>query len=238
MSQGLVRSRAVPVFRLTDALVFPEPALADDDGLLAHGGDLRPERLLLAYRNGIFPWYSEGRPILWWSPAPRFALLPGELSVGRSLAKAIRRAPYRLTMDTAFTDVIARCASVPRAGQLGTWITRDMQRAYVELHRLGVAHSVEAWAGERLVGGLYGVALGGAYFGESMFADAADASKIAFVALVDQLRRWGFELIDCQVHTEHLERFGARMFSRQEFSARLARALEHATRPGPWALES
>lgn len=225
------------MFRLSDALVFPDPALAEDDGLLAQGGDLRPERLLLAYRSGIFPWYSEGRPILWWSPAPRFALLPGELHVGRSLVKAIRRAPYRITLDTAFAEVITRCARAPRPGQFGTWITRDMQRAYVELHRLGIAHSVEAWDGDRLVGGLYGLALGGAYFGESMFADAPDASKIAFVALVDQLRRWDFGIVDCQVHTDHLERFGARMFSREEFTERLARAIDHESRPGPWAFD-
>lgn len=225
----------MPVFRLGDALVFPDPALADDDGLLAQGGDLRPERLLLAYRNGIFPWYSEGRPILWWSPSPRFALLPEALHVGRSLRKSIARAPFRLTLDTAFEEVMRRCGRAPRPGQHGTWITRAMLAAYAELHRMGVAHSVEAWAGERLVGGLYGVALGGVYFGESMFADVDDASKIAFVALVEQLQRWQFELIDCQVHTHHLERFGARMFSRPEWDERLQHALQRPTRPGRWS---
>ncbi|MBK8236966.1 MAG: leucyl/phenylalanyl-tRNA--protein transferase [Deltaproteobacteria bacterium] len=225
------------VFRLHDALVFPDPALADDDGLLAVGGDLRPERLLLAYGNGIFPWYSEGRPILWWSPAPRFVLLPGELHVGRSLRKAAARRPYRITLDTAFDDVMAHCARAPRPGQFGTWITADMRRAYGELHRLGYAHSVEAWSGDQLVGGLYGVALGRAYFGESMFAHAPDASKLGFVALVEQLQRWQFELVDCQVHTEHLERFGARMFERVDFQTRLAAALAHPHRPGPWRFD-
>lgn len=217
--------------------MFPDPALADDDGLLAVGGDLRPERLLLAYGMGIFPWYSEGRPILWWSPAPRFALLPGELHVGRSLRKAAARGPYRITLDTAFDEVIAQCARAPRPGQFGTWITADMRRAYGELHRLGYAHSVEAWSGTDLVGGLYGVSLGRAYFGESMFAHAPDASKLGFVALVEQLQRWQFELVDCQVHTDHLERFGARMFERDDFQSRLAAALAHPHRPGPWRFD-
>lgn len=224
----------MPVFRLSDALVFPDPALADDDGLLAQGGDLSPARLVLAYRTGIFPWYSEGRPILWWCPSPRFALLPDELHVGRSLAKAIRRAPYRITFDRAFADVIERCARTPRPGQPGTWITKDMRRAYIELHRRGIAHSVEAWKGDALVGGLYGVAIGRAYFGESMFATEPDASKIAFVELVGKLRAWGYALIDCQVHTEHLERFGARMFPLEEFRARLGDAVDRPPAEDAW----
>jgi leucyl/phenylalanyl-tRNA--protein transferase len=224
----------MPVFRLSSALVFPDPALADDDGLLAQGGDLSPARLLLAYRSGIFPWYSEGRPILWWCPSPRFALLPEELHVGRSLAKAIRRAPYRITFDSAFADVIERCARTPRPGQPGTWITKDMRRAYIELHRLGLAHSVEAWRGDELVGGLYGVAIGCAYFGESMFATADDASKIAFAQLVGKLRAWGYALIDCQVHTDHLERFGARMLPLEEFLARLGDAVDRSPVADAW----
>jgi leucyl/phenylalanyl-tRNA---protein transferase len=224
----------MPIFRLSDALVFPDPRLADDDGLLAAGGDLSVARLELAYRSGIFPWYSEGRPILWWCPAPRFALLPSELHVGRSLAKAARRGPYRITLDAAFGDVIDRCAKSPRPGQHGTWITKDMRRAYLELHRRGMAHSVEAWEGDELVGGLYGVAIGRAYFGESMFASAPDASKIAFVELVGRLRQWGVELVDCQVHTEHLERFGARMFELDDFLARVHRATDAEPDPDAW----
>ncbi len=228
----------MPVFRLSDALVFPDPTLADDGGLLAVGGDLRPERLLLAYRNGIFPWYSEGRPIMWWCPAPRYVLLPEELHVGRSLKKQIKRAPYRISCDEAFEQVMLRCAKAPRPGQDGTWITKAMRAAYVELHRLGFAHSVEAWQGDELVGGLYGVAIGQAYFGESMFAEAPDASKIGFVLLVEQLQRWGFRLVDCQVHTEHLERFGAKMIELSEFLARVRAAVDAPGHPGPWQLDT
>lgn len=225
----------MPVFRLSDALVFPDPTFAEPDGLLAQGGDLRPERLELAYRSGIFPWYSEGMPLLWWCPSPRFALLPEELHVGRSLAKEVRRAPYRVSIDTHFAEVIERCARTPRPGQPGTWITKDMRRAYVELHRRGLAHSVEAWKGDELVGGLYGVAIGCAYFGESMFATEDDASKIAFVELVGKLKQWGYGLIDCQVHTAHLERFGARMFALEEFRERLADAVARPPADGAWA---
>ncbi len=227
---------SVPVFQLTDDLVFPDPALAAEGGLLAVGGDLRPERLVLAYRNGIFPWYSEGRPILWWSPSPRLLLLPEELHVGRSLRKTMRRAPYRISLDEAFERVIEACASTPRSDQDGTWITDEMQAAYVELHARGVAHSVEAWDGDRLVGGLYGLAIGTAFFGESMFAMRPDASKIAFVTLVTQLTEWGIEMVDSQVHTAHLERFGARHWSRERYLAALANALDVPTRCGPWRL--
>jgi leucyl/phenylalanyl-tRNA---protein transferase len=228
----------MPVFRLSERLVFPPPELAEDSGLLAVGGDLRPERLLLGYHLGIFPWYHEGLPILWYSPDPRMVLEADQLVVGRSLRKAIRRAPYTITLDTAFDRVIRACAQVPRPDQDGTWITEEMTEAYIELHRLGHAHSVEAWSGGDLVGGLYGVSLGGAFFGESMFARAPDASKIAFVKLVEQLRAWDISLIDCQVHTEHLERFGAEEWPRDRFLASLARALERPPRPGPWSFES
>ena len=227
----------MPVYRLGKQLAFPPPDQAEESGLLAVGGDLRPERLLLAYSLGIFPWYHEGIPILWYSPDPRTVLEPSALVVSRSLRKAIRRAPYRVTLDTAFGEVIRACAKVPRPGQDGTWITRDMIRAYDRLHELGYAHSVEAWRGDELVGGLYGVSLGRAFFGESMFARADDASKIAFVALVEQLERWDIELIDCQVHTEHLERFGAVEWPRERFLAALAAALEHPTRGGPWRFD-
>ncbi len=224
----------MPIFRLSDALAFPDPRFAEDDGLLAAGGDLSVARLELAYRSGIFPWYSEGRPILWWCPSPRFALLPEDLHVSRSLVKLVRRAPYRITLDAAFGEVMDRCAKAPRPGQHGTWITRDMRRAYLELHRRGLAHSVEAWQGDTLVGGLYGVAIGRAYFGESMFAAAPDASKIAFVELVGRLRDWGVAIIDCQVHTEHLERFGARMFALGDFLARVRDATASTPATDAW----
>jgi leucyl/phenylalanyl-tRNA--protein transferase len=225
------------VFRLSERLTFPPPELAESSGLLAVGGDLRPERLLLAYRRGIFPWYHDGLPILWFSPDPRMVLDADQLVVSRTLRKALRRAPYRITLDTAFAEVIRRCAEVPRPDQEGTWITDDMIAGYSELHRLGYAHSVEAWREDQLVGGLYGVSLGAGFFGESMFALAPDASKVAFVTLVDQLRRWEIRLIDCQVHTEHLERFGAAEWPRATFLRALTAALDRPTRQGPWRLD-
>jgi len=228
----------VPVYRLDDRLAFPPPEHAEPGGLLAVGGDLRPERLLLAYSSGIFPWYQAGQPILWHSPDPRSVLLPDELGVPRSLRKTLRRAPYRVTLDTAFPRVIQACAAIRRRGQRGTWITREMKAAYLELHRRGFAHSAEAWRGDELVGGLYGVSLGAVFFGESMFARAPDASKVAFVTLVEQLRRWGVTLIDCQVRTEHLARFGATEWPRREFLRALRRALERPTRRGPWRLDA
>jgi leucyl/phenylalanyl-tRNA--protein transferase len=225
------------IFRLDERIVFPRPELAEPGGLLAVGGDLRPERLVLAYALGIFPWYSEGQPILWHSPDPRMVLLASEVHVGRSLAKTMRRGPYEVRLDTAFTDVIERCASAPRPGQDGTWITAEMMDAYADLHRHGVAHSAEAFADGVLVGGLYGVSLGAAFFGESMFSHAPDASKVAFVTLVRQLARWGIELIDCQVKTHHLARFGASEWPRSRFLAALEAALAKPTRAGAWRLE-
>ena len=228
----------MPVFALTDALRFPHPSQAADGGLLAVGGDLRPERLILAYSNGIFPWYSEGRPILWWCPTPRLVLEPSSLHVGRSLRKAMRREPYRITLDQAFEQVIDECARMPRPDQDGTWITRDLRAAFLRLHNLGIAHSVEAWEGDALVGGLYGLSLGAAFFGESMFARRPDASKIAFVMLVRQLERWGFDLVDCQVVTEHLVRFGAVELELEPFLDRLARAVDQPTLRGPWRFDA
>ncbi|MCP4447284.1 MAG: leucyl/phenylalanyl-tRNA--protein transferase [Myxococcales bacterium] len=226
------------VFRLDHRMVFPPPELADESGLLAVGGDLSAERLRLAYGMGIFPWYDEDMPILWHSPDPRMILLPSELCINRSLRKAMRRAPYRITLDTAFHEVITACSQVPREGQGGTWITEDMITAYDELHRQGHAHSVEAWQGDELVGGLYGVALGSAFFGESMFALAASASKIAFATLVAQLVAWDFDVVDCQQHTDHLERFGAVEVPRTEFLARLEGSLKAPTRVGPWRFDT
>jgi leucyl/phenylalanyl-tRNA---protein transferase len=228
----------MPVYRLSEELSFPHPALAADGGLLAVGGDLRPERMVLAYRNGIFPWYSEGRPILWWCPSPRLVLFPSELRVWRSLAKVLRKDPYRITLDTAFASVIRACAEIPRPDQDGTWITQDLEQAFVRLHELGVAHSVEAWEGDRLVGGLYGLSLGRTFFGESMFSLRPDASKVAFVKLVRQLQAWDFDLIDCQVVTEHLLRFGAREIELDTFLDHLEQSVQRPGRPGPWSFDS
>jgi leucyl/phenylalanyl-tRNA--protein transferase len=227
----------VAVFRLDERLLFPNPELADDSGLLAVGGDLSAERLLLAYAHGIFPWYQQGLPILWHSPDPRMVLRVGDLHIGRSLAKTIRRQPYDIRFDTAFAEVVEACADTPRPDQDGTWITEEMKAAYRELHRLGFAHSAEAWLGDRLVGGLYGVSLGAGFFGESMFAFEPDASKIAFVMLIQQLERWGITLIDCQVHTDHLARFGADLVPREKFLEMLEEALGHRTRRGQWSIE-
>jgi leucyl/phenylalanyl-tRNA--protein transferase len=223
----------VPVFKLDERLVFPPPELAED-GLLAVGGDLCPDRLLLAYAQGIFPWYDEGQPILWHSPDPRSVLPTAELHVPRSLERTLRRGTFRVTFDAAFGRVVDACAAAPRPGQDRTWITRAMRQAYMRLHRLGYAHSAESWRGERLAGGVYGVCLGGVFFGESMFAREADASKAAFVTLVRRLESWNVTLVDCQVATEHLERFGARPWSRERFLAALDAALELPTRRGTW----
>jgi leucyl/phenylalanyl-tRNA---protein transferase len=230
-------SPSVPVYALTDELCFPPPELAREDGLLAVGGDLSPERLVLAYEQGIFPWTSERGPLLWWCPAPRFVLFPEELHVGRTLRKLERHPPYRLSLDEAFSQVIRACASTKRPGQPGTWIRPDIQAAYIQLHELGIAHSVEAWEGGTLVGGLYGVALGSVFCGESMFAHRANASKLAFVALVEQLRAWGFSLVDCQIFTEHLHRFGAREIELDEFLDRLADGVAQPDRPGRWRFD-
>lgn len=226
----------MPIYLLgDDPNLFPPPERADRTGLLAVGGDLSPERLLAAYSRGIFPWYNEGQPLLWHSPNPRFVLEPAKLHVGRSLRKTLKAGVYDIRWDTAFADVIAACARVPRPGQDGTWITDEMQRAYVTLHELGYAHSVEAWAGGELKGGFYGVSLGAAFFGESMFAHAPDASKVAFVTAVERFQAWGFHFIDCQVETEHLARFGAGPWPRKHFLEALARSQREPTRRGRWS---
>lgn len=225
------------------------PWLADDDplppvgqalrrpnGLLAAGGGLSVRRLVDAYSRGCFPWFSEGEPVLWWSPDPRMVLIPGELHVPRSLARRMRRGDITITADLAFADVMAACAE-PRDDQEGTWITAEMTGAYRALHAAGHAHSIEAWQQGLLVGGLYGVALGRAFFGESMFTRVPDASKIALVTLVAQLGRWGFGLIDCQMKTDHLARFGAREVPRASFVEQLA-GLVHLEPPtNPWRVE-
>jgi leucyl/phenylalanyl-tRNA--protein transferase len=210
---------------------FPgvELALREPDGLLAIGGDLSVPRLLQAYRLGIFPWYGPGQPILWWSPDPRLVLYPERLHVSRSLAKALRKNVFDVTLDTAFEAVINACAA-PRTGDSGTWITPEMKQAYVELYRQGHAHSVECWQDGRLVGGLYGVSVGRIFFGESMFATVSNASKVALARLARKLEQWEFKLIDCQVHTSHLVTMGASSMSRNEFVYVLRQA---CTLPGP-----
>lgn len=214
-----------------DSHVFPplQRALREPNGLLAAGGDLSPARLLAAYRHGCFPWYQDGQPLLWWSPDPRTVLLPEELHVSRSLAKCLRQQRYRVSFDADFYAVIAACAE-PRSYADGTWITRQMQDAYRQLHQLGHAHSVEVWDGEELVGGLYGLAIGQLFFGESMFSRRDNASKAGFVTLVRQLQAWGFVLIDCQMPTTHLQGFGARAIPRADFSQYLRLHLDRPSR--------
>ncbi|MCE5335351.1 MAG: leucyl/phenylalanyl-tRNA--protein transferase [Desulfobacteraceae bacterium] len=216
----------MPVYRLTDRLVFPHPSLADPGGLLAVGGDLSAGRLLLAYANGIFPWYSEPSPILWWSPDPRLVLFPDELRVSHSLRRVLRKGVFSVTVDAAFEQVIDACAFVRTSRGGETWITPEMIDAYVQLHRLGYAHSVESWRDGELAGGLYGIALGRAFFGESMFMRVTDASKVAFVHLVELAQERGFCFIDCQTTTSHLQNFGAREIPRSEFLIRLSLALQ------------
>ncbi|MCK9382978.1 MAG: leucyl/phenylalanyl-tRNA--protein transferase [Sulfuritalea sp.] len=221
---------------LPEEAAFPtlDTALAEPNGLLAAGGDLSPQRLLAAYRRGIFPWYSAGEPILWWSPDPRMVLFPDELKISRSLAKTLRNASYEIRLDTAFGDVVRACGSQPREGQPGTWITPEMQAAYRALHRLGYAHSVETWIEGRLAGGLYGVAIGRAFYGESMFSAARDASKIALVHLCAHLKQRRFGIIDCQMETRHLTSLGARPIPRREFAARLDDLCAQGDAPGHW----
>ena len=221
---------------LPEEPVFPglDTALAEPNGLLAAGGDLSPRRMLAAYRRGIFPWYSAGEPVLWWSPDPRMVLFPEELRISRSLAKTLRNSSYEVRLDTAFSDVVQACAGKPRAGQAGTWITPEMQAAYRELHLLGYAHSVETWIEGKLAGGLYGVAIGRAFYGESMFSDARDASKIALAHLCAYLKRRGFGIIDCQMETAHLASLGARPIRRCDFAARLDGLCARGDPPERW----
>lgn len=213
------------IYRLDSSCRFPDPALAEPSGLLAMGGDLRPERLLAAYAAGIFPWYGPGEPILWWSPPERAVFLPGEGRVPRRAARSLRRIGYEVRMDTCFEAVLERCAEVPRPGQEGTWIVPEMRAAYLRLHREGHAHSFETFLDGRLVGGLYGVSLGGAFFGESMFSEGEQASRAAFLALRDRLWSAGFGLIDGQMPNENLDALGARIISREAYLGELRRAL-------------
>ena len=228
----------MPVYQLSEDLVFPSPHLASKEGLLAVGGDLTRSRLLLAYSLGIFPWYSENEPILWWSPDPRFVLYPDELKISRSLSKVIKKGAYTVTIDHAFKQVISECARVRLENQEGTWIADEMVEAYCDLHESGFAHSVEAWEGDHLAGGLYGVSLGLCFFGESMFTRVSNASKVALVSLVRHLRSLDFALIDCQVTTGHLTRFGAREISRARYLEELDDALRAGTLRGKWAFDA
>jgi leucyl/phenylalanyl-tRNA--protein transferase len=228
----------MPVYLLSDDLIFPAPQLAPQEGLLAVGGDLSPERLLLAYRMGIFPWYSQDEPIMWWSPDPRLVLYPAELRITKSLQKTFTKGRFKLTMDQAFEAVINACAQSRTGADEGTWIVDEIITAYCSLHKAGLAHSVEAWQDDKLAGGLYGVSLGRCFFGESMFTRISNASKVAFVALVEHLRALEFDLIDCQITTAHLIRFGAREISRARFLDELKKALKSPTLKGRWSFSA
>jgi leucyl/phenylalanyl-tRNA---protein transferase len=228
----------MPVFRLSAKHTFPPVSLAEPDGVLAVGGDLSVGRLLAAYRAGIFPWYSKGYPILWWAPDPRFVLFPDRLRVSDSLRRVLKKGGFSVTFDKAFGAVIAACGKIKRRRQRGTWITEDMIEAYRRLHEAGYAHSVETWFQGGLVGGLYGVSLGRAFFGESMFARVSDASKVALVTLVDRLKAQGLTMIDCQVHTPHMESLGAVEVPRDDFMDLLREALQGETVRGDWGRAS
>jgi len=228
----------MPVYRLASHPAFPPPSHAEPSGLLAVEGDLSPERLLAAYRNGIFPWYNEGEPILWFSPDPRMVLRADELRVPRGVRRNVSAHAFELRLDTAFEAVVVACAESPRHGQDGTWITAEMIAAYVRLHELGYAHSSEAWLDGELVGGAYGVSLGATFSGESMFHRTTGASLAALIGLVSQLERWGITLVDCQTYTPHFARLGATEWPRDVFLAELARALAKPTRRGVWRFDA
>ncbi|MCF8238019.1 MAG: leucyl/phenylalanyl-tRNA--protein transferase [Saprospiraceae bacterium] len=228
----------MPVYRLDDRLLFPNPRLAGEEGLLAVGGDLRPERLLLAYENGIFPWFNAGEPPLWWSPDPRYVLFPDQLNVSKSMRTLLRQKAFRVTCDLNFPAVIRACAQ-PSLGrnESGTWITTEMEEAYIELHRIGYAHSVEVWHEKLLVGGLYGISMGQVFFGESMFTRQPNASKYGFIHLVNQLAAWRFQLIDCQQGTRHLISLGAVPMPREKFLQVLHDQDHTLTKRGLWVFD-
>jgi leucyl/phenylalanyl-tRNA--protein transferase len=227
----------MPVFRLSQEIVFPPPHLAIPEGLLAVGGDLSLPRLTLAYRMGIFPWYAPGDPILWWSPDPRMVIYPDEIHIPRRLARTLRQRRFQVTYDQAFRQVMEACAGHRGGEPPGTWILPEMIAAYSRLHAAGIAHSAEVWLDGKLAGGLYGVSLGGVFFGESMFSHVRDSSKVALLELLGRLQRSGFQLVDCQVTTAHLKRLGAREIPRRRFLRELQRGLERPTLYGPWRVE-
>lgn len=224
----------MPVFRLSERLEFPSPVFARKDGLLCVGGDLSLERLVLAYRSGIFPWYSKNDPLLWWSPDPRFVLYPGNIRISKSLGKTIRRGVFTVTMDQAFDRVINNCAGIRTTQGKETWIMEEMINAYVDLHKNGYAHSVEVWKDGELAGGLYGISLGGSFFGESMFSKVSDASKTALAALKDHLVELDFDLIDCQVKSDHLISMGAVEIPRSRFLKIIGQSLRRSDLRGKW----
>ncbi len=231
-----MRYTCMPVFQLTELLIFPPTELARSDGLLAVGGDLSEARLLLAYELGIFPWYSPGEPILWWAPAPRLVLEPQKFRMSKRLAREIRKGTFRVTMDQAFSDVITECSDIRVERNKETWITNEMRDAYIRLHELGYAHSVECWKDEKLAGGLYGVSLGTVFFGESMFSRVSNSSKVALATLARILTEWEFDMIDCQMKTGHLMSLGAQQINGQEFYTRLLEYVHRPTRRGKWRL--
>lgn len=224
-----------PYLNLEDRFQFPDPEEADATGILASGGNLSPGMLYSAYRQGIFPWFNRDEPILWWSPDPRCVLYPSDLHVSQSMRRLLRKQSYSITYDQAFAQVIARCAAIHRPGQHGTWITSAMQSAYGELHRAGIAHSVEAWAGDSLAGGLYGIAVGAVFCGESMFAERPNASKAAFITLVGDLVDHGYELIDCQIYNPHLASLGAVEIPRRRYLSQLRELLRRPEESGAWS---
>jgi leucyl/phenylalanyl-tRNA---protein transferase len=224
----------MPIFQLGEQIVFPPVELATKEGILAVGGDLSPRRLITAYKNGIFPWYSDGEPILWWSPDPRFVLFPDELYISKTMRQVINREIFTVKFDTAFRDVIAACKKTKRKRERGTWITDDMLEAYCNLHELGYAHSIESWSDGKLAGGLYGISLGGCFFGESMFSALSNASKAALIALTQRLYEHGFLFIDSLVYTEHMESMGARVIPRDEYITLLKKGLKQKTILGSW----
>jgi len=217
----------MPIFQLTDDLIFPHPELANEDGILAVGGDLSPKRILLAYQNGIFPWFAQDEPIIWWSPNPRMVLFPDNLHISKSMRPLFNKHAFKVTFNKNFELVIDACAH-PRPNQLDemAWLTDEMKQAYFNLHKLGFAHSVEVWDKNELVGGLYGISIGGCFFGESMFSKVSNASKYGFITLVQKLKKQGFTLIDCQVHTEHLASLGAELIPRHQFLTLLSKAIQ------------
>jgi leucyl/phenylalanyl-tRNA--protein transferase len=224
----------MPIFALNEQIIFPPVDLAERSGILAVGGDLSSERLIEAYRRGIFPWYSDGDPIIWWSPDPRFVLFPGEIYISKTMRQVLRRKIFEISCDRDFREVMRGCQG-PRKREKGTWITEEMVEAYVRLHESGLAHSIEAWQNGELAGGLYGISLGRCFFGESMFTRISNASKAAFITLSMRLRELGFVIIDCQVYTSHLESLGARHIPREEYIAILEEGLKYETLQGSWA---
>ncbi len=216
-------------------IIFPDPSNANQEGLLAYGGNLEPETLIQAYTQGIFPWYDDSSPVMWWSPDPRMILFPKEMKISNSLKHTLNSGKYKCSFDQSFKEVISQCARVSRAGQKGTWITSEMQKAYLKLHKMGLAHSVETWKNDQLIGGLYGISLGSAFFGESMFHHMPDASKVALYYLNEHIKKWDFDFIDAQTPTSHLKSMGAKEISRDKFLNLLGKSMKKPNRTGSWA---